>query len=117
MTPETRSARLKTLRLRSGLSQQQVAKLLDLTADASVSRHERLKSIASLITAMGYEVIFRTPMSTLFPELFQSVEMAIEARIAEMETEMQKGEARGEGANRKARTLEFFYKRRNPNID
>jgi hypothetical protein len=37
--------------------------------------------------------------------------MAVEAKIVEMEGELQQGDARGKGANRTAKKLEFFYKR------
>jgi hypothetical protein len=85
---------------------------LGFGSDIAVSRHERSKSIPDLLTAMGYEAIFRVPIATQFPELFESVAMAVETRIEELETAMQQQSATSRRAAQTARKLEFFSERK-----
>ena len=108
---------LRTLRMRSGLSQREVAGILGFLTDVPVSRHECSVSIPDLRTALAYEIIFQVPISDQFPDLFRSIEPIIEVLISELEAKLQQSTAKGRTGARTARKLEFFCERKNNNID
>jgi transcriptional regulator with XRE-family HTH domain len=112
MTSDPNVSRLRTLRRRSGLSQKELALILGFRSEATISRHERSDSVPDLLTALGYEVIFRVPLSELFPGLYQTVEAGNEERLAQMEAELHQSTARGRDATPIARKLEFFEERK-----
>jgi transcriptional regulator with XRE-family HTH domain len=114
MTTDPNVARLRTLRKKSGLSQKELSHILGFRSGIPISRHERADTVPDLLTAFGYEVIFRVPISKLFPELYQTVEVGIEERLAKMEDELHQSTAKGRGAVPIACKLEFFYERKNP---
>ena len=113
MTPDLNASRLRTLRIRSGLSQKELANLLGFRSEGPVSRHERSDTVPNLLTAFGYEAIFRVPISELFPGLYQTVEIGIEERLAKMEEELHQSTVKGRDAIRVARILEFSWERKN----
>ena len=76
---------LRTLRKKSGLSQCDLAYIVGFQSEIPVVRHERSKAIPNLLTALAYEVIFQAPISVQFRGLYESVEAAIEERLAELE--------------------------------
>jgi transcriptional regulator with XRE-family HTH domain len=112
MTAKSIACRLRTLRRKSGLSQIELARLLGYRTEVPVSRHERSVTVPNLRTALGYEVIFRVPISELFPGLYRSMEAGIEQRIAKMEDQLQQSTAKGRKAEPVARRLEFFCERK-----
>ena len=114
MTPDPNVSRLRTLRLRSGLSQKELAHILGFRSETPISRHERSETVPNLLTALGYEVIFREPISDLFPGIYLAVEAGIEERLAKIEEELQQSTVKGRGAVRIARMLEYFWERTNP---
>lgn len=114
MTSDPNVAHLRTLRKRSGLSQKELGHILGFRSGAPTSRHERSDAVPDLLTAFGYEAIFRVPISELFPGLYQAVEVGIEERLAEIEDELQQSTAKGREAVPVARKLEFFCERKNP---
>jgi transcriptional regulator with XRE-family HTH domain len=113
MTSDPHAAHLRSLRKRSGLSQKELALTLGFRSGAPISRHERSESVPDLLTAFGYEAIFRVPISELFPGLYQTVAVAIEERLAKMEDELHQSAAKGRAAVPIAHKLEFFHERRN----
>jgi len=113
MTSDPNVARLRTLRKRSGLSQKELAHILGFRDGAPISRHERADTVPDLLTAFGYEVVFRVPISKLFPELYQAVEVGIEERLAKMENELHQSTAIGRDAVPIACKLEFLCERKN----
>lgn len=90
---------LKMYRLRSGLSLRDVGKLLGFADHSEVSRHERSVRLPPLATAIGYELIFRKPVSALFVGMHDSIQRNVEERLQEMETRL--GECAGDGPNAK----------------
>lgn len=84
---------LKTHRRRAGLFQEEVAFLIGAKFDSSVSRHEGLGRRPTLETAIAYEVIFRTPVRTLFAGLFERVERETIDRARQLASRLQAGEA------------------------
>ncbi len=71
---------LLNCRKRTALSQDDVAFLLGVESGTKVCRHERFIRLPLLEAALGYEVIFKKPISELFPGLFAEVEHGIQAR-------------------------------------
>jgi transcriptional regulator with XRE-family HTH domain len=111
MTPDQSAAQLRTLRKRSGLSQKDLAHILGFYSAVAISRHERSDSVPDLLTALGYEAIFRVPISELFPGMYQTVAVGIEERLAKMEDELHQSTAKGRNATPIARVLEFLVMR------
>jgi transcriptional regulator with XRE-family HTH domain len=68
---------LRTYRKRSGLSQDEVAFLLDCKNGTKVSRYERFARKPSLETLFAYEVVFGAPARELFAGAYQKVEKRI----------------------------------------
>jgi DNA-binding XRE family transcriptional regulator len=112
MKSEIVATGLRTLRKKSGLSQRELAHILGFQSEIPVVRHERSQAIPNLLTALAYEVIFQAPISAQFRGLFESVEAAIEGRLAELEHILQQSDTRGRSAVLTARKLEFLNMRR-----
>lgn len=104
---------IRTHRIKSGLTQRELAIVLGYSADVQVSRHERANKLPSLSVAIGYEILFRVPASQLFPDLYARVEEGIEERLAEMEAALQQKSAKGRDTYAIARKLEWIYERKN----
>jgi transcriptional regulator with XRE-family HTH domain len=75
---------LRTIRMRSGLSQDEVAYLLGVESGAEVSRHETFRRMPTLKTALSYEVIFGVSVRELFAGEYEKVEEEIRARATEL---------------------------------
>jgi len=114
MTTDQNPAQLRTLRRKSGFSQKELAQILGFLSGAPVSRHESSHAIPDLLTALGYQAIFRVPISELFPELYQTVAAGIEERLARMVDELHESTAKGREAALTALKLEFCWERKNP---
>ena len=80
---------IRHYRKKSGLSQQELGRILGYTNDGAVSRHEQSVTLPPLLTAIAYEAIFNVPIAKLFPGLQLSVEQAVRQRILELESELQ----------------------------
>lgn len=81
---------IRHYRKKSGLSQQELGRILGYLNEGAVSRHEQSKTMPPLLTAIAYEAVFRIPITELFPGLQVSVEQAVRQRIIELELELQK---------------------------
>ena len=66
-----------------GFSHRQVATLLGSTDPSMISHYEHNRAMPSLQTALGLEIILRTPVAFLFPDLYNS----LKADIREKEDE------------------------------
>lgn len=111
MTFRMNAAPLRTLRMRSGLTQREVAEILGFKTDVPTFRHECSRTFPDLRTAIGYEILFRVPISAQFQTLFQSVEPVIEDRILALKQHLE--ELSGGNAARNAAKLEFLWMRQN----
>lgn len=111
MTFHANAAPLRTLRMRSGLSQRELAQILGFNTAVPVFRHEHSRSFPDLRTAIGYEVIFSVPVSTQFQTLYRSIEPLIEDRLLELKRRLEEESDRGGNAARKAAKLEFISMR------
>jgi DNA-binding XRE family transcriptional regulator len=90
---------LRTYRLRSGLTQRDVGKLLGYKDHGEISRHERSARVPTLTAALGYGLIFRVPVSALFVGMHDSIRRDIEEKLQELETKL--GNCPGDGPNAK----------------
>jgi DNA-binding XRE family transcriptional regulator len=79
---------LKTFRLRTGLTQDEVGELLGYTDGGEVSHHELSKGAPALEIALAYEIVLRAPISVLFAGMRADVERDIEARLHSLETSL-----------------------------
>lgn len=114
MKSNLHAVRLRSLRKRSGLNQEELAHILGFRSGAPVSRHERSESVPDLLTALAYGAIFRIPISEIFPGLCQTIETEIEEHLAKLETDLGRSTAKGRNAFPVARKLEFLCERRDP---
>lgn len=117
MTFHLNAAPLRTLRMRSGLSQREVAEILGFKTDVPAFRHEYAKTLPDLRTALGYEILFRVPISMQFQGLYRAIEPLIEDRISELKRRLEAQAGRGENAARNAAKLEFLWLRQNTDCD
>ena len=85
MKINTRSSAQSTLhntllqaRHRAGLERKQVTFLLSKKTTDELSRYERGLYPPNLLTALKFEIIYRTPLRLLFQELFEKLQMEIE---------------------------------------
>jgi len=102
---------LRTHRKRSGLSQRELADILGLLTEWQVSQHEKSLTVPILLTAMSYEILFRVPISRLFPGIYETVRDNVESRLAELEKRLQQSSTKGREAIRIARKLEWLFER------
>src|SRR5947209_13674153 len=112
MAQKKLASHLRVHRKKSGLSQLEVAQLIGYISEDAVMRHEQASSIPPLLIALAYEAIFRVPVSTLFPGIYEAVEQGIEMRLAILETMLQEKSAHDRDASTTARKLEWILARR-----
>ena len=72
---------LRTHRKQAGLSQREVSHLLGYKNQWQVSRHERGQAVPPFLIALAYEVIFRTPVASIFAQARATTERSIEVRL------------------------------------
>jgi DNA-binding XRE family transcriptional regulator len=71
--------RLAMYRRRMGFSQRQVAHLLGHTRRGLISAYERGSVLPTLVLALRLEIILRTPVAFLFPDLHNHLKVQIRA--------------------------------------
>jgi DNA-binding XRE family transcriptional regulator len=103
---------LRSHRMRSGLSQRELAELVGFIADHQVSKHERSAAIPSLLIALSYSVVFLIPLEQLLPGIAETIQLNVENRLEEMEKKLNEGPAKGRKAQAIARKLEWLSERR-----
>lgn len=79
---------VRTRRKHAGLSQRELATILGYCDEGVVSRHELFRSVPPLLIALGYEVIFQTSISDLFPGLKETINDAIENNLTDFESKL-----------------------------
>jgi DNA-binding XRE family transcriptional regulator len=102
---------LRTHRKRAGLSQRELAGLLGYTDEGAISRHEQSQTLPPLLIAISYEIIFKAPVSALFPGIHGTLQEGIEDRLLELEHELGQRSARGATAPFVAQKLLWLYER------
>lgn len=71
---------LRMYRRQAGLSQRELAELIGCPDDAAVCRLERSQRRPALHTAMACEIVFRTSLRELFPDMYEEVEQLVNRR-------------------------------------
>ena len=115
-TEERLSNYLRVHRRRSGLTQAELEWLLGASG-GSVSLHERFENSPVLDTAISYEIVFRTPVSEIFAGRRDALAREIEARLAEMEEQLGRRDAREPRGRVIARKLMWLSERRGSDYD
>ena len=72
--------RLAAFRRKIGYSQRHVAKLLGHKSHAALSLYEHGRVQPTLITALRLEIILRTPVAFLFPELYEGLRLQVRSQ-------------------------------------
>lgn len=72
---------IRTYRKRARLTQEEVAFILGSKSSAGMSRHERFKQTPDLQTLLAYEMLFRTPIRSLFSGTHHKIESKLLRRI------------------------------------
>lgn len=72
---------LRTHRKRSGLTQEDVAFLLELKSCQIISRYEQLTRIPSLRSALACQVVFDVAPRELFPGMYRNIEKLTIVRV------------------------------------
>jgi hypothetical protein len=85
MASEPLPNHLLSHRKRSALSQTEVAFLLGIQSAGKVCRHESFSLHPGLEAALAYEVIYRRPISELFPGVAEEIQNAVRARVKVLE--------------------------------
>lgn len=107
----SRETYLRTFRKKSGLSQQEVALLLGYADKGQVSRHERGVRTPTLFAALGYETIYRVPVSVIFASTHATAVHLLEKRIAELKKHLGRRSGKGPGARVTAHKIEWLTTR------
>lgn len=102
---------LRTHRLKTGFTQDDVAGVLRLVNRDVVSRHERQEKTPSLLIALSYEALYRVPVSEIFAGLAQTAEFNVEAQLAEYMIYLGEQSAVGPRAASVARRMEWLSER------
>lgn len=112
MTPPPVGSYLRTHRRKSGLSQRELADVLDIITERQISLHENSREIPIFLTAIGYEIVFGVPLAQLFPGVYETLRHKIEMRLTEMEERLTQSTAKGRAAAFIAHKLEWLCERR-----
>ena len=80
---------LRPLRRRWGLTQRELAFLIDAKTHSAISQIEALKKYPSLAGAIACSIIFDTPSLELFPELYANVYAVVLDRADELYQNLQ----------------------------
>jgi len=116
MPPPPAGSYLRTHRKKSGLSQRELADILGLVSEWQISLHEQSREIPLLLTAMSYEIVFSIPLSRLFPGIYETLKINIEARLAALEERLQQSGIKGRAAALIARKLEWLCERKHETL-
>jgi DNA-binding XRE family transcriptional regulator len=100
---------IRTHRKRAGLSQRELARVLDYETKVSVFRHERVLALPPLLTAIRYEVLFAVPISELFAGMREAVEQVVANRLSELEQDLRRTP---ETEQARRQTLDWIVARR-----
>lgn len=107
---------LRAQRHKTGLTQDDVARILGLDSRGILSHHERFAFVPTLIVALSYQTLYRVPVSEIFSGLMETVELQVEMQLAEFERVLGEQSASGPRAAAIARKLEWLIERRSSGL-
>ena len=67
-------------RKRMGFSQKQVAQLLGQSDASMISHYEHSRALPPLAVALGLEIIYRTPVAFLFPDMHDELKRQVRGK-------------------------------------
>jgi len=102
---------LRTHRKRIGLTQRELAEALGFYDESLVSRHERFESTPPLAIAIGYEIVFRVPVSEIFAGLRDQVQKDVESRLRDLRDVLGERSVKDRGAMAVGRKLMWLSER------
>lgn len=103
---------LRTHRKNTGLTQWELAEVLGYQHQGAISRHEYFLDMPPLPIAIGYEVVFRIPVSEIFAGVRDDVEEEVEGRLEDLERVLGRRSARERDAMSVARKLMWLNERK-----
>lgn len=103
---------LRTHRRKIGLTQRELGRALGYGDEGAISKHEKFYSTPPLEVAIGYEIVFRIPLSELFAGLRDEIGQEVEGRLAELEEHLGRHSVRDRNALAVARKLMWLAERR-----
>ena len=80
---------IRGLRRRANLTQGELAFLLGAKCESKISRYERQLREPNLYSALSYQVVFRTSVDRLFPDIYAKVESRVIERAHELMREIE----------------------------
>ena len=114
MEDQTVGNYLRTHRKRACMSQRDLGLLIGYKHEGQVSRHERSKTVPPLLTALAYEIIFRVPVSAMFPGFHSAVTQMVEGNLIDFEKTLQGRGEKARNIKATAQTLRWIAKRKAP---
>ena len=84
---------MRTYRLRTGLTQRDVAALLGLGTGSTISRTEKGNGIPSIQVLLGYCVLFEAHPQNLVPGILRDIEKIVYARAHVLAGQLRKRQA------------------------
>lgn len=103
---------LRAHRKQAGLSQKELGRLLGYKRSWQVSRHEISETAPPLMIALGYQEIFKVPLTAIFTGMHKTVVELVEGNLAELEKDLQNQDAKGRQSNDTAQKLQWFKHRK-----
>jgi DNA-binding XRE family transcriptional regulator len=103
---------LRTYRKRSGISQQEIARLLGYKDQWQVSRHERSRTSPKLFIALAYTKIFRVSVSVLFTALDGLADQMVEENLAVFERDLRSRKPAGRPSMAHKRKIKWLDDRK-----
>ena len=76
---KTNQNRLASFRRKRGYSQRHVAHLLGHKSHGALSSYERGRVLPTMTTALKLEIVLRTPVAFLFPNIYETLRIEIRA--------------------------------------
>jgi DNA-binding XRE family transcriptional regulator len=102
---------LRSHRMRAGLTQQELAEIVGFIANHQVSKHERSRSVPTLLMSLSYSAIFRVSIEQLFPGMAETIQFNVEDRLGRMEKSLKGRSPKGRSTRTIARKLQWLSER------
>jgi DNA-binding XRE family transcriptional regulator len=102
---------IRVHRRRTGLTQEELSDVLGFRVE-SVARHEQFYATPALQVAIGYQLIFRIPISELFAGLHDEVATDVEAKLLRLQERLGQRSAKDRDARAVARKLAWLSERK-----
>lgn len=99
-------------RRKSGLSQRELGQVVGYRDEQTVARHECFHATPPLEVAISYEIVFRIPISEMFAELHDELEVKVEESLVQLEEQLGRRSALDRNALATARKLMWLSGRK-----